>query len=273
MIVDEVSSTGYGKRQVEGMLVDTHCHIFLPQFKNDIKAVLERAAEAGVNHVFMPAINLGSLEQMEGLAHPEVQFYKMAGLHPTEINEGKKIDEQDLLTLCSRDDIIAVGETGLDYHWSEEYKQEQQESLNMHCRVAKQAGKPVILHNRSSTSDLLSIIENHQNGNLKGIWHCFNGTVEEGKRAVNLGLHLGIGGVLTFRNANVDKSVAQLPLEKMVLETDAPYLAPEPKRGNRNEPAFVRYTAERLAQIKDIPVRDVEEKTTDTALKFFKAGG
>jgi TatD DNase family protein len=271
MLVDEVSSTEYAKRRVDGMLVDTHCHIYLPQFKEDIEAVLDRAAKTGVNHIFMPAINLDSLEQMERLAHPEIQFYKMAGLHPTEINEGKIIDEQELLTLCSRDDIIAVGETVLDYHWSDEYKQEQQERLKMHCRVAKQTGKPIILHNRSSTKDLLSIIENQQDGELTGIWHCFNGTVEEGKRAINMGLHLGIGGVLTFKNGNVGKSVAQLPLDRMILETDAPYLAPEPKRGKRNEPAFVRYTAERLAQIKDIPVREVEEKTTDTAMKLFGA--
>src|SRR5699024_11016698 len=117
---------------------------------------------------------------------------------------------------------------GLDYHWSKEYKQEQQASLNLHCHVAKETGKPVILHNRSSTEDMLTIIDKHQDGNLSGIWHCFNGSVEEGKRAINLGLHLGIGGILTFKNAGIDRSVTQLPLGKMVLETDAPYLAPEP---------------------------------------------
>jgi TatD DNase family protein len=242
----------------------------MPQFEGDITVVLDRAAKSGVNHIFMPAINVGSLKQMDSLQHPDIQFHKMAGLHPTEINEGKKIDEQELLTICSRDEIIAVGETGLDYHWNDEFKNEQQASLNLHCRVAKQTGKPIILHNRDSTEDLLSIIENHQNGNLRGIWHCFNGTVEEGKRAINLGLHLGIGGVLTFKNAGISSSVAQLPLEKMLLETDAPYLAPEPKRGKRNEPAFVQYTAEKLAQIKDISIQEVEEKTTEIALKFFE---
>jgi TatD DNase family protein len=252
------------------MLADSHCHIYMPQFEEDLPSVLDRAAKAGVNHIFMPAINAGSLERMDRLKHPDIQFHKMAGLHPTEINEGKKIDELELLNLCSRDDIVAVGETGLDYHWSDEYKQEQQESLNIHCRVAKQAGKPIILHNRASTGDLVSIIESHQNGHLKGIWHCFNGSAEEGRRAINLGLYLGIGGVLTFKNAEVDKSVAELPLEKMLLETDAPWLAPEPKRGKRNEPAFVQFTAKRLAQIKNISIQEVEENTTETALKLFK---
>src|SRR5699024_10647658 len=183
------------------MLTDTHCHIYLPQFKDDISSVLDRAAKAGVNHIFMPAINLGSLKQMAALEHPDIQFHKMAGLHPTEINEGKKADEHELMAVCNRKDIIAVGETGLDYHWSKAYKKEQQESVNLHCRIAKQTHIPIILHNRGSTEDLLSIIEKHQDGSLTGIWHCFNGTVEEGKRAIGIGLYLGIGGVLTFKNA------------------------------------------------------------------------
>src|SRR5699024_12047346 len=117
-----------------------------------------------------------------------------------------------------------------------------------HCRVAKAMDKHIILHNRESTDNLLDIIAEHQDGRLSGIWHCFNGTVEEGKRALNLGLHLGIGGIFTFKNAGVDRTVARLPLAKMVLETDAPYLAPVPKRGKRNELAVVRFTAQRLAE-------------------------
>src|SRR5699024_2547054 len=146
----------------------------------------------------------------------------------------RSIAENTLFEECQKDEIVGVGETGLDYYWSDEYKTEQKKSLNMHCEVAKTVDKPIILHNRSSTNDLFSIIEAQQNGSLKGIWHCFNGSVDEGKRAIDLGLHLGIGGVLTFKNAGVDKSVGHLPLEKMMLETDAPYLSPEPKRGKRN---------------------------------------
>src|SRR5680860_795230 len=152
------------------MLIDTHCHIYLEQFKDDIEEVLNRAAQVGVKHIFMPAINIGSLEQMKGLSHPEIQFHKMAGLHPTEINEGETIPEEALFELCKGDDIVAVGETGLDYHWSTDYKEEQKVSLRMHCRVARQAGKPIILHNRSSTDDLLTIINEEQDGSLTGIW-------------------------------------------------------------------------------------------------------
>lgn len=251
------------------MLIDTHCHIYSEQFEDDIDDVLDRAAQAGVRHIFMPAINLDSIPKMEALSHTEIHFHKMAGLHPTDLNEGNSIQEEELLALCDEDDFTAVGETGLDYYWSDEYKAEQQASLRMHCRVAKKVGKPVILHNRESTPDLLQIIEEEQDGNLQGIWHCFNGSVDEGKRAIDLGLHLGIGGVLTFKNAGVDETVGQLPLGKMMLETDAPYLSPEPHRGKRNEPAFVKHTAERLAEVMGESYETIAEKTFRTALNFF----
>lgn len=251
------------------MLIDTHCHIYLDQFAEDVEAVLQRASDAGVKHIFMPAINLNSLQQMQSLSHPDIQFHKMAGLHPTELNEGNTIKEEELLELCSRDDMVAVGETGLDYYWSDDYREAQKNSLRMHCRAAKEVNKPVVLHNRESTDDLLDIIEEQQNGRLTGIWHCFNGSLEEGKRAIDLGLYLGIGGVLTFKNAGVDKTVALLPLDKMMLETDAPYLSPEPKRGKRNEPAFVKYTAERLAEVMEVTLKEVAENTSRMALHFF----
>jgi TatD DNase family protein len=251
------------------MLIDTHCHIYLEQFSDDLSEVLQRAADAGVNHIFMPAISLDSLPKMEPLSHPDIEFHKMAGLHPTELNEGNTIDQEKLMELCSSDEIVAVGETGLDYHWSEKFKSPQKKSLHMHCRVAKQVEKPIILHNRASTDDLLDIIKQEQDGSLTGIWHCFNGSVEEGKHAIDLGLHLGIGGVLTFKNAGVDETVAQLPLDKMMLETDAPYLSPEPNRGTRNEPAYVKHTAQKLANVHNVSLTEVSKTTTQTALQFF----
>ena len=250
-------------------MIDTHCHIYAKQFNDDIAEVLNRASDAGVRHIFMPAINFDSLSKMDELHHPEIGFHKMAGLHPTELNKGQTTTEESLLNYCKKDDIVAVGETGLDYHWSDQYKSEQKESLHFHCRVAKEVDKPVILHNRESTEDLLNIIEEQQDGSLRGIWHCFNGSVTEGHRAIDLGLELGIGGVLTFKNAGVDNSVAQLPIDHMMLETDAPYLAPEPKRGGRNEPAFVKYTAEKLAKVQKLPLEEALEITDSNALELF----
>lgn len=250
-------------------MIDTHCHLYSEQFENDIEAVLKRASDAGVRHIFMPAVDFSSIARMDMLGHPEIRFYKMAGIHPTSVNDGIRVTKAELLEYCSREDIVGVGETGLDYYWSGEYKDVQQESLHIHCEVAREVQKPIILHNRDSTDDLLNIIEDQQDGTLAGIWHCFNGTVEEGKRALDLGLHLGIGGIFTFKNAGVDKAVAQLPIDKMMLETDAPYLAPSPKRGRRNEPAFIKFTAGKLAEVKGQPLEDVVRQTSQTALELF----
>lgn len=251
-------------------MIDTHSHIYLEQFNKDRDAVNQRAVEAGVEGIFMPAIDFSSIPQMEKLQHPDITFYKMAGVHPCDVKAELADDfEVQLLEYCSKDDFYGVGETGLDYYWSTDLVDRQKESFYIHCKVAKQVQKPVIIHNRDSTTDMLNIIEEEQDGYLTGIWHCFNGSLEEGKRALDLGLHLGIGGVVTFKNAGVDKTVAQLPLDKMMLETDAPYLSPTPKRGKRNEPAFMNYTAKKLAELFDLSLEEVDKKTTQTANSLF----
>lgn len=251
-------------------MIDTHSHIYLEQFDEDRDEVMQRAQEAGVKAIFMPAIDFSSIAQMEKLSHPAIEFYKMAGLHPVDVGELENGFEGKLLEYCSKPDFYGVGETGLDYYWSTDYVEEQKKSLRIHCKVAKEVGKPIILHNRESTSDLLDIVEEQQDGSLSGIWHCFNGTVDEGKRAIDLGLHLGIGGVVTFKNGGVDKTVVQLPLDKMILETDAPYLSPTPMRGKRNEPSFISYTALKLANIFQLSEEEIVEKTSNTAKQLFK---
>lgn len=251
-------------------MIDTHSHIYLTQFDEDRSEVLKRATEVGITDIFMPAIDFSSIGQMERLTHPDIQFYKMAGLHPAELKKLPISLEDDLEKWCTKDDFYGVGETGLDYYWSTDFVEEQKQSLHIHCKVAKKTGKPIILHNRKSTADLLKIIESEQDGTLTGIWHCFNGTVEEGKKAIDLGLHLGIGGVVSFKNGGVDQTVVELPLDKMVLETDAPYLSPTPKRGKRNEPAFMEFTAKKLAEIFNLSLEEIQEKTSETARKLFR---
>ena len=251
-------------------MIDTHCHIFLDEFEQDLKEVLDRAAENGVEKIFMPAIDLNSIHQMNTIHHDSIELYKMAGVHPCEV-DGERVNlEKKLFEVASSDEIVGIGETGLDYYWSTDYVNEQKKNLRIHCNVSRELNKPIILHNRESTEDILRVIEEEQDGHLRGIWHCFNGTVEEGKRAIDLGLYLGIGGVTTFKNAGVDKTVAELPLDYMVLETDAPYLAPTPNRGKRNEPAFIRFTAEKLAMIKDVELSEIDEITTKNALEIFQ---
>jgi len=250
-------------------LTDTHCHLYLEKFGDDLNDVLTRAAESGVKRIYLPAIDWESLRQMDTLSFPDIEFYKMVGIHPCHVHENWPLDEDKLFRLASSDDFIAVGETGLDYYRSQDFVKEQKMSLASHCSVAKSVGKPVVLHNRDATTDLMDLIEKEQDGSLTGVWHCFNGSVEEGERAVDLGLYLGIGGVLTFKNAGVDKTARKLPIEKIILETDAPYLAPEPKRGERNEPSYVAYTAEKLAAILERPVEEVAEMTTQNAERLF----
>lgn len=290
-------------------MIDTHSHIYLPQFSEDIADVLDRAWMAGITNIMMPAIDFGSLEQMKAIHHHHIRFHKMAGIHPCDIEKTRvggwagnadsihpsdieksrsekkpgnikdlhpsdrdtfRVDlEERLYFLGSREDIIAIGETGLDYYWSKDLIEAQRDSLRIHCRVAKELGKPVVLHNRDSTEDLLDIIQEQQDGGLNGIWHCFNGTESQGLRALDLGLYLGIGGVVTFKNAGVDRIVAKMPLDRLVLETDAPYLAPVPKRGKRNEPSYMNYTAQKLSELFDISQSETGHITTQNARRIF----
>lgn len=250
-------------------LADTHCHLYLKQFKDDLDEVLDRSVRAGVKKIYLPAIDWDSIDEMERLKHPEISFYKMAGIHPCSVEEVWPVDEEKLFSFVKRDDFIAVGETGLDYYWSTDFVDGQKRSLHLHCEMAKETGKPVVLHNRESTKDLLDIIEEEQDGTLKGVWHCFTGSEDEGKRALDLGLHLGVGGVSTFKNAGVDRIVAMMPMDKLILETDSPYLTPAPHRGERNEPSYIKLIAENLASLKEITLDEVAEITTRNAIELF----
>jgi TatD DNase family protein len=252
------------------ILTDTHCHLYLDQFEEDLKEVLNRSVEADVKKIFLPAIDWKSIEAMDKLSHPQITFYKMAGIHPCSVEEDWPVDEDKLFEYCRRDEFVAVGETGLDYYWSTDFVEEQKKSLRMHCDIAKETGKPIVLHNRDSTKDLLDIIEEEQDGTMTGVWHCFTGTEEEGKRALDLGLYLGVGGVSTFKNAGVDKVIAKMPLEKLILETDAPYLTPVPHRGKRNEPSYIKLIAENLAELHGLSLSIIAEITTQNAMRLFR---
>lgn len=256
-------------------MIDTHCHIYLPEFDKDRKEVLDRACQAGITDILMPAIDARSVEQMQQMTHPTIAFHSMAGVHPCEVTDAHltKEAEHALARACESEHVVAVGETGLDYYWSQEHVAAQQQSLRLHCRIARQTGKPVVLHNRESTHDLLDILEAEQDGRLRGVWHCFSGTFEEARRALDLGLYLGIGGVVTFKNAGLDKVAAQLPVQRLLLETDAPYLAPVPYRGKRNEPAYIRHTAEKLAQVQRMTPDELIKKTAANARRLFEVGG
>ncbi len=253
-------------------MIDTHAHLYLPEFKNDLQEVLERAVQANITDILLPAIDFASEVQMDSLiratSNSTVRLHRMAGIHPCDVRAD--LNERALILWCERPDVIAIGESGLDYYWSTEFVSEQKKALHLHCSIAKQMNKPLVLHNRESTQDLLDIIEREQDGRLNGVWHCFNGTIDEGKRAIDLGLLLGIGGVVTFKNGGVGTTVSQLPLEKLILETDAPYLAPVPHRGKRNEPAFTSLAGIKLSELFGLPLVEIDRITSENARSLFK---
>lgn len=256
-------------------MIDTHCHLYLDDFKNDLSDVALRASKVGLTHILMPAISAESSEQMDQCIETWEAFntgivlHKMAGIHPCEWRPGDRVNRDDLLHKASAPDICAVGETGLDAFWSTEALAEQRESLDAHLSISKELRKPIVLHNRETTSELLDSIERHQDGSLMGIWHCFTGSEQEAKRAIDLGLHLGIGGVFTFKKTETRRFIKSLPLERLLLETDAPYLAPVPFRGKRNEPSYVAHTAQDLADALECSLSSLVEQTTENARKLF----
>jgi len=251
-------------------LVDTHCHLYHLKLQADINEVCERAYEAGVKTILLPAITLESIPLMDKLTHHGIRFGKMAGVHPCDVTIQTEATQQLLETASMAGDIVAIGETGLDYYWSKDFVREQHVSFRHHLRLASSLSKPIVIHNRDSTPDMLSIVEDEQDGTIQGVWHCFNGTYDEGMKAIDLGLYLGIGGVVTYKNAGVAETLSKLPQNRILLETDAPFLAPIPHRGKRNEPSYVRVVAEKVAEVWQTSIDEVARITTMNADRLFK---
>lgn len=252
------------------MLIDTHCHLYHQKLQHDIPEVLQRAKEAGLTHILMPAIDRGSTALMNELPSLDgLKLLNMAGIHPCDVHESDLLTEEELSQWLKDSQSIAVGETGLDYYWSTEHVELQKKSLNVHFNVAKELDIPVVLHNRNSTEDFLSMMEEAQDGRLKGVWHCFNGSVEEGQRAIDLGFYLGLGGVITFKNGGMEKVIPYLDESRFILETDSPFLAPKPFRGKRNEPAFTALVRDRLAELLNRSTQEIDVLTTQNAKQLF----
>lgn len=254
-------------------LVDTHTHLYSEQFKEDRIEVIQRAFDAGVTHLFLPNVDGDSIEGMMALTqeYPE-QCFAMMGLHPCSVDD--KVESQlstikEWLFDRMEYTFCAVGEIGLDYYWDTTYKTQQQEAFKQQIAWAKELNIPVAVHCRDAMDDILDILEETSKGKLTGVLHCFTGTKEQAERAVNLGFYLGIGGVVTFKNGGLDKTLTDINVSHLILETDAPYLAPMPYRGKRNESAFVSLIAQKLADVKHLTVEEVAGITTSNALKLF----
>ena len=250
-------------------LTDTHTHLYASEFDQDRKSLIESALEAGVTKFFMPNIDSSSVEGMLKLRSefPD-NCFPMMGLHPCSVRsdfmEQLSIAEENF----SRDKFFAVGEIGLDLYWDKTFFEEQKEAFNIQCKWAVEKDLPIVIHTRNSFHETVELIEAMKE-KPRGIFHCFSGGIEDARKAISLGFYLGIGGVLTFKNSGLDAAVGQLDLKYLVLETDAPYLAPAPFRGKRNEPVYLKLVAEKISNIKGISLDEVAKITTENAKNIF----
>lgn len=252
-------------------IVDTHCHLYVEEFERDSSEVIERARAAGVQRFYLPAIDSSEHASMLALeaAHPGVCF-AMMGLHPCYVKENWQEELALVEDWLGRRSFAAVGEVGLDFYWDRTYEQQQYEVFRRQVALAKQYGLPVVIHSRNSTQECINIVKEQQDGGLAGIFHCFSGSYELAREIVKAGFYLGIGGVVTYKNAGLPEVLQKIPLEHIVLETDAPYLSPVPFRGKRNQPAYLEYIVDRLAEVYGVSRETVAEVTTANADKIFR---
>ncbi len=251
-------------------LVDTHTHIYDHQFDLDRTAAMQRALEAGVGMMLLPNVDVSTIAPMLDLheQYPDCTQVMM-GLQPEEVKEDYKTVLDRMEKELSRGIYIGVGEVGLDFYWDSSYEQQQLDAFETQLDWAKQLGLPLSIHCRNAFEKMARILEKKQDGGLRGVMHCFTGTEEEATVYLELGFHLGLGGVTTYKNCGVKDYLPNLPLERIVLETDAPYLSPVPYRGKRNEPAFLIATAQKIADMLGITLEEVANATSSNALSLF----
>lgn len=268
------------------MIINTHSHIYDEAFDADREEVFKRAMEAGVEMLLLPNCDERSIKPMMEFyeKHPD-NVRVMMGLHPEEVYKDKedkkdykyklKIIEEEISQLATlgRNDgnpLVGIGEIGLDFYWDDTFKKEQIEVLSEQLHWAKELGLPVSIHTRNAFHDMFKVLDHEQDGRLAGVMHCFNGTFDEAKTALSYGFHLGLGGVITYKNCGVKEFLADIPMERIVLETDDPYLPPVPYRGQRNEPAYIVKTAEKVAEIYGVTTEEICNITSNNARSLFK---
>jgi len=253
------------------MYIDTHAHIYADAFEEDIGAMIERALECGVQEIFMPNIDHASIESMLELEEKYPgHCIPMMGLHPCHVNKDFEKELYIVEEWLEKRKFAAVGEIGMDLYWDKTFGEQQREAFKIQIGFAKKYQIPIVIHNREAFEETISIVEQEKDEKLEGIFHCFTGTVAEAKRIVDLGFFMGIGGVATFKNGGLDKVIPEIGLERLVLETDSPYLAPAPYRGKRNEPAYIPIIAEKIAGYLQISKEEVAAKTTKNANTVFR---
>ncbi len=249
--------------------IDTHAHIYTDKILANKNDVIERAKKAGISKILMPNIDKNSIDAMLSLYKEFPNFcYPMLGLHPTDVKEDYKAELEEIFNQFS-EDYIAIGEIGLDLYWDKTTLNIQTEALKMQIEFALSKNLPISVHVREAFPETLAVLEEYRGKGLRGVLHCFTGTLAQAEQLIDLGFFLGIGGVLTFKNGGVDKTITHINIEHLILETDSPYLAPTPYRGKMNEPAYLINVAQKLAEVKNITIEEVAEQTTANAIKLF----
>ena len=253
------------------MLVDSHCHLDFPELAAELPAVLARMREAGVTHALTISTTLAGFPGVLAIAEAHDHLWCTAGVHPDERRDGREAGEDELVALGSHPKVVAIGETGLDYFRVEGDTEWQRERFRRHIRAARRLAKPLVVHTRAAADHTLAIMAEEGAAEVGGVMHCFTESWAVAEAALALGFHLSLSGIVTFKNAKDLKEVARrVPLDRLLVETDSPYLAPAPHRGKRNEPAFVRHVAEEVAALKGIDAARVAEATSANFFRLFR---
>lgn len=252
------------------IITDTHTHLYSEAFDEDRNEMIKRAIDAGVDRFFIPAIDSTYAQSMHELekTFPE-KIFLMAGLHPTHVKDNFKEELAFVEKELSENKFYAVGETGIDLYWDKSTLEIQQEAFRHQIRLAKQYRLPIVIHCRDAFDEVFEVLEAEKGEDLYGIFHCFTGTLEQAKKALSYNMKLGIGGVVTFKNGKIDTFLKEIPLEEIVLETDAPYLAPTPYRGKRNESSYIVEVLKKVAEIYELSPEEVARVTTGNSKEIF----
>lgn len=252
-------------------LIDTHCHLYLKEFENDLEEVMQRARNAGVERFYLPAIDsevIPDMMKMEQVYKGEC--FPMMGLHPCSVKENYKKELKIVEEWLAKRSFVAIGEIGLDFYWNTTFAEQQREAFNIQMEWAVHYNLPIVIHTRNAMQETIDMVRPFSKRGLKGIFHCFGDSKEAAEQITEMGFLLGIGGVLTYKNAGVPAMLQNIDIKMMVLETDAPYLSPVPYRGKRNESSYLLPIVEKLAEAKNISVEEVASVTTANAEKIFR---
>lgn len=252
------------------IFIDSHTHLYLENFEEDRDKTIENAINEGIKYMLLPAIDKSTFSDMKALSHSYSEnCFPMIGVHPTSIKENY-LEEMELVeNELEKGGYCAIGEIGIDLYWDKTFEEEQKRAFRHQLQLAKKYQLAVAIHTRDSFDAVYEIVKEEQDGNLKGVFHCFTGNLEEAHKIIDLGFFMGVGGIVTFKNSGQDKIVADIPIEHILLETDSPFLTPAPYRGKRNESAYIKIIAQKIADVKNITIEKVAEITTSNALDLF----